>query len=161
MRYLPVLLLASLICAITPSLAVPTTTYIAADGTMYTITPGASGGECTPVTGGMECSGIDGSSSAYETGCGEVSGGTFCLLGFFASFDLPGQGNTVYATSTLECSDKNYKLSTGNDEGVCSANDGEWMTCTDGEAGNKASASCDDGCQLTVGSGSCEVQAKP
>lgn len=161
MYYLNRALIAALglILGIAPSFAgsLPVTVYTASDGTNYALTHGSTEGSCTPVPAGMHCSSPGGNeSSAYDnTGCGVVSGSTFCLV-VPDGWEWSG-GATPNATSTLECSDKSYVLSTGNDDGTCTENNGSEMTCTDG-GGNQAEASCDDGCGTVTGAGSCELK---
>ncbi|MBP7147413.1 MAG: hypothetical protein KBD01_07695 [Acidobacteria bacterium] len=134
------------------------TVFQAADGTRYGLSPGVAGGSCAPVSDGMECGGGSGNhSSAHSgTGCGELAGAAFCVV-------VPvgwNPGVLPLATSTLECAEVNYELSTGNNTGSCSANNGSAMTCTD-NGDSTSSATCDSGCGQVTGSGSCKAVAKP
>lgn len=151
-----VLALASLSLAAAAA-PIPFVVYQGASGTLYALSPGVPGGSCTPASGGMECTAPGGnSSSAYSsTGCGVVAGQGLCLI-------VPlGWNPPVYtsATSTLECTDKNYEVSTGSTLGGCDPNDKIDMTCTDGT--NEATATCKDGCGVVKGSGSCKPVSKP
>ena len=133
--------------------SVTVTTYTAPDGTNYLLTVG-EGGACSPVTGGMECSGTMGRSSASVTGCGTVEGAAFCLIA------PPGwtwtEGMTVNTTSTLRCGEVNYELSTGTSTGTCTRDKAGAMKCTDNGA-NAASATCESGCGAVSGAGSCTI----
>jgi len=160
MKHLVVLLLLTGGAFALPSYAEPIAVAVfqAADGTRYGLSPGVPGGSCTPVNGGMECSGGSGNrASAYDgTGCGAVAGAAFCVV-------VPADWNPEVlplATSTLECPEVNYGLSTGNSVGSCTATRGFAMTCTD-DRENASSATCASGCGLVTGSGSCQVAAKP
>ncbi|UBF25360.1 hypothetical protein K9N68_27750 [Kovacikia minuta CCNUW1] len=63
------------------------------------------------------------------------------------------------ATLDVKCGGNTFTISTGNDQGTCTATPpgsggGGGGACSDG-SGNTASVSCDTGCSGATGSGSC------
>jgi len=136
---------------------IPIVVFEATNGTNYALSPGVEGGSCTPIVGGMECTGAGSNSSqaTSTTGCGPLYGQAFCVV-VPEGWSIPGV--LPLATSTLECASKNYELSV--DGGSCTQNNGEDMTCSDGGV-NTASATCKNGCGTTTGTGKCTVKPKP
>jgi hypothetical protein len=127
--------------------------YVTSDGTMYALSTGSvKNGSCGPIPDGYECSAdskrvvsvLDG------RGCQGKSGRASCVV-----VTRLGR-NTPRGMSTLECEDRNYELSDGSD-GQCTENNGVEMTCEQTNSSNFATATCDDGCGVTSGSGSCRV----
>ena len=81
------------------------------------------------------------------------------ILGTLSSEPAPG---VVYATTSIKCGGTIYEVSTGTKDGNCSVAgpQGGMPTstgCVDG--GSKASASCDQGCGASSGSGSCTIKS--
>jgi hypothetical protein len=72
-----------------------------------------------------------------------------------------GAGGVIYATTSIKCGSTVYQVSTGTSSGNCAvagpkggpANN---ANCADG--GNTASATCEEGCGATGGSGSCTIK---
>lgn len=132
---------------------IPVVVYEASNGQNYALSPGVEDGSCSPVPGGMECSGSGGnsSSSSSATGCGTVSGQAFCVI---VPFGWSPPEALPFATSTLECPNKGkqYELHVGG--GSCTPNNNINMTCSDGGV-NKAEATCEKGCGTVTGDGKC------
>ncbi len=150
------LLLVILIC---PSGAAATTEaiYVAPDGTTYAVSPGnVKRGVCGPIPDGYECTANSERvvSVLNGRGCQEKRGFASCVV------ITRIERITPRATSTLECEDKDYELSDGGG-GQCTANNGEEMICEQTNSSNFAAATCDDGCGVTSGSGSCKVVRAP
>ena len=127
--------------------------YVASDGTMYLLSPGdVKRGACGPIPGGYECSanGKRVISVLDGWGCQEKNGFASCTVVTRIG------GYTPRGTSTLECDDRNYELSDGAG-GQCTENNGEEMTCEQPNSTNFATATCEEGCGVTSGSGSCRV----
>ncbi|RMF71385.1 MAG: hypothetical protein D6738_14145 [Acidobacteria bacterium] len=137
--------------------SVPMTVWDNGTGTLYALSPGVEGGQCTLVGPEMRCTSPDGSSgaSASATGCGSVFGKGFCLV---VPVDWTPPDPLPFASSTLECPDKNYELSV--DGGRCTPNNGKHMKCSDGGV-NNAEADCETGCGTITGSGKCKPVSKP
>ncbi len=70
-------------------------------------------------------------------------------------------GGVIYATTSIKCGGTVYQVSTGTSGGNCSvAGPQNGPRNTAGCNGNnKSSASCDEGCGATSGSGSCTISS--
>jgi hypothetical protein len=64
----------------------------------------------------------------------------------------------IFATLDLNCGDRTYTVSTGNNKGECqSSGTGKNAVCGD-NSGNSAEVSCASGCLNAKGSGSCKLK---
>jgi hypothetical protein len=71
-----------------------------------------------------------------------------------------GSGGVIYVTTSIKCGSTTYQVSTGTSGGNCSTAGPQGgprnsAGCNDGT--NTASATCDEGCGATSGSGSCTI----
>ncbi|MCI0428234.1 MAG: hypothetical protein L0Z46_09485 [Nitrospiraceae bacterium] len=68
---------------------------------------------------------------------------------------------TIAATTSLECGNKVYEVSTGTSKGNCTITvvDGKSHGANCDDEGNKSDVSCAKGCGATSGSGSCTVKS--
>lgn len=76
---------------------------------------------------------------------------------FFELLNLTCYSPVPNATSTICCGTRCYEVTTGTSSGFCYKNSSGTMTCSD-SYGNGAYASCDGGCGVAIGSGSCTVK---
>lgn len=72
-----------------------------------------------------------------------------------------GPGGVIYATTSIKCGGNTYQISTGTSGGNCATSGPQGgprnsAGCNDGT--NTASATCDEGCGATSGSGSCTMK---
>lgn len=79
----------------------------------------------------------------------------------------PNPPGALPASLSVDCRDKEYRVSTGNDSGTCKTlknESGDVMgaVCTDNK-GNSSDMTCKNGkgrCDETKGSGSCDIEQK-
>jgi hypothetical protein len=118
---------------------------------------------------------IPGAAFSLDRGAGRGSIGIHCagrdttrecveavlpLLGVLSPDGAPGTG-VAYATTSIKCGDTVYEVSTGTTGGACGVSgptDGQNNNTSCVDEGNKASATCKNGCGPSAGAGSCTIK---
>lgn len=81
-----------------------------------------------------------------------------CTISVFAiGACTPPRPTPVLATIDLNCGNRTFTVSTGNNSGSCTIVD-KIANCGDGLGGNTAAAACESGCISSSGSGSCKLK---
>jgi hypothetical protein len=141
--------------------------FLAGTAMSQTLTPGIDQTSPTVSTVGSA-----GATLSLDTGqrkiiakCAVAESTRDCVQALLPILSLGNGGSgVIYATTSIKCGSTIYEVSTGNSAGMCSnladqggGNKTTGVTCGDG-SGNASSATCDGGCGVTKGSGSCTIK---